>query len=198
MNKLFRRTSALLLIACLAGCVGTRVTLDPDNRFLPQDHPYYAWQFPPLTDGADRNRMMVMLDTAIRQGLNEELQRRGYQLATAAQAADFVILYRFSRQPLNALDAANAASSDPTRAWVESGRLNNPDRPVQRYESFAAYEQGQLELRLETRDGKLLWRGQASRLIEDMYPQQQALNADIHRALRKLLRGFPVREPAAN
>lgn len=193
LESTFRQLLAVPLLVSLllaVGCNTIKVHVDETNQLEPEQYQRYAWKFAPQKDDDGRNNALVMLDSAVRKAVNQQLQDRDYQL-TNTKDAEFTVVYQFHRQALGAIDAAHATTQDATKAWVESSGMGVVDHPRQRYESFGAYEDGYLELIVEAPDGKRLWRAEAHKLIEDFYPDQQSLDKSMHEAFRKMMRSFP-------
>ena len=171
-----------LLALAIAGCsqFDIRTRQDPSANFASLRT--FAWLPRDQAEPADQRVLDPAIDRRIRAAAEADLQAKGYRPAGTAPA-DFLLNYRFSTSPDDALHG-NRGASYAGGLW---GGWNGADAV---YES---YDVGTLYLAaLDPRTKQMFWVGAAcGRRLQNISYERRAERADT--AVAKILESFPKR-----
>ncbi len=185
------RLLILLPLVLLSACTGMKVEVAEKSLFDASQHQFYAWENTPMVNNSGREEVIFKVDAILRVQVNEQLQRRGYQMAGREQA-DFLVAYQY----LVSLEADQGGIISPTDEAAAARDLgddvNNTriyNHPVNPY-----IQRAKLALELTDPAGKKLWRAVGQQLVEDESPSDNALRQSLTRITGKMFRGFPDRD----
>jgi len=175
MTKLFSAAGAALAVAA---CSGISTTSDWDQSYDFSSLSTYAWMEQGLEAGVSEimlRRMYVAVD--------DELAAKGFTL-TEPDQADFLMAYHTGTQDRQQYDTYGYGAGGWWGGYWGGGMTTTTVR---------TYTEGTLILDMISREeNELIWRGSASKTIDEMDSPEQRVKT-IQEAVGKLLKDFPPR-----
>ena len=173
MRKLFAAAGAALAVAA---CSGISTTSDWDESYDFSSLSTYAWMAQGLEAGVSEimlRRMYVAVDDA--------LAAKGFTL-TEPDQADFLMAYHTGTQDRQQYDTYGYGSGGWWGGYWGGGMTTTTVR---------TYTEGTLILDMISREeNELIWRGSASKTIDQMDSPEQRVKT-VQAAVAKLLKDFP-------
>jgi hypothetical protein len=173
MRKLFAGAGAALAVAA---CSGISTTSDWDESYDFRSLSTYAWMEQGLEAGVSEimlRRMYVAVD--------DELAAKGFTL-TEPDQADFLMAYHTGTQDRQQYDTYGYGSGGWWGGYWGGGMTTTTVR---------TYTEGTLILDMISREeNELIWRGSASKTIDEMDSPEQRVKT-VQAAVGKLLKDFP-------
>ncbi|MGK0442245.1 MAG: hypothetical protein ACJA0N_002053 [Pseudohongiellaceae bacterium] len=190
MNKTFFVLIAVLL-AGLTACVGVETEHTDFTIFDNTQYKRYSWVTESLSSTSSSRKAAYTVDNSIRSSLNRLLRDKGYQLVVKDRA-EFFIDYRFSRTI--SIDQGDPMAT-PTAlqgAWDTSSSMSNPGFandfvPEQIFKNHLDFSM------VDSGTKKPLWRGTASKILEENSYEPEKVERVITKAVAKLFKDFPNR-----
>ncbi len=175
MRKLFAAGGAAL---ALAACSGISTTSDWDQSYDFSSLSTYAWMEQGLEAGVSEillRRMYAAVD--------DDLATKGFTL-TEPDRADFLMAYHTGTQDRQQYDTYGYGAGGWWGGYWGGGMTTTTVR---------TYTEGTLILDMISREeNELIWRGSASKTIDQMDSPEQRVNT-VQAAVAKLLKDFPPR-----
>jgi hypothetical protein len=173
MRKLFAAAGAALAVAA---CSGISTTSDWDQSYDFSSLSTYAWMEQGLEAGVSEimlRRMYVAVD--------DELTAKGFTL-TEPDQADFLMAYHTGTQDRQQYDTYGYGAGGWWGGYWGGGMTTTTVR---------TYTEGTLILDMISREeNELIWRGSASKTIDQMDSPEQRVKT-VQAAVGKLLKDFP-------
>lgn len=173
MRKLFAGAGAALAVAA---CSGISTTSDWDESYDFSSLSTYAWMAQGLEAGVSEimlRRMYVAVD--------DELATKGFTL-TEPDQADFLMAYHTGTQDRQQYDTYGYGAGGWWGGYWGGGMTTTTVR---------TYTEGTLILDMISREeNELIWRGSASKTIDEMDSPEQRVKT-VQAAVAKLLKDFP-------
>ena len=173
MRKLFAAAGAALAVAA---CSGISTTSDWDQSYDFSSLSTYAWMAQGLEAGVSEimlRRMYVAVD--------DELATKGFTL-TEPDQADFLMAYHTGTQDRQQYDTYGYGAGGWWGGYWGGGMTTTTVR---------TYTEGTLILDMVSREeNELIWRGSASKTIDEMDSPEQRVKT-VQAAVAKLLKDFP-------
>jgi hypothetical protein len=190
--KSIRTMSWIVLGAILVGCAGIQVSSDYDRNTNFSGLKTYDWISPTQPKTGDPRLDNTLLDSRIRSAVENQLNLKGYQKATAG-SPDFQLAYHASiEEKLNATTFDYYDYTYPSYYHPRYGFSG----PI--YTAFPAsqtyvyeYEEGTLLLdMIDPKTKKLIWRGIAVGTVQS-HATPEKREKRINQAVADMLRKFP-------
>jgi hypothetical protein len=160
----------------LAACSGISTTSDWDESFDFSGLSTYAWMDQGLEGGVSEIMLRRMYMAA-----DETLEGRGFT-RTDEEQADFIMAYHAGAQDRQQYDTYGYGAGGWWGGYWGGGMTTTTVR---------TYTEGTLILDVIDRDSnELVWRGSASRTIDQMEAPEQRVES-IRKAVEEMLRDFP-------
>lgn len=170
------RFAGLAVAVVAAACSGISTSADWDQAYDFSSLSSYAWLEQPLEPGVSEimlRRMYVAVD--------EALSARGFTKADADQA-DFIMAYHAGTQDRQQYDTYGYGAGGWWGGYWGGGMTTTTVR---------TYSEGTLILDVIDRErNELVWRGSASKTIDEMDSPEQRVKT-VQEAVAKMLKDFP-------
>jgi len=177
--SLRRSATRVAVLALLVGCAGIQVSSDWDPEFDFSRARSFTWLAGPHGESADLRATNELIDGRIREAIDAELMRRGYQKVEGSP--DLLVGYHLAFEKKMSVTSVNSYYGyDPY--WGPAGHWETRIRE---------YDVGTLVIDVvEAGSNELVWRGWGKgRVRENSSPAQSI--ADIRAAVSKILERFP-------
>ncbi|HEY3700300.1 MAG TPA: DUF4136 domain-containing protein [Spongiibacteraceae bacterium] len=190
-----RFTLKLMLLSLLAmalwACSSIDTDVQPAPGFRAADYRTYSWASPPLRIRKDQNanagsdQNLQRVDEQVRTAVDAELQRRGFQRVDNNAAA--LIDYRIGSQMTVSQPGINSPRDEADKMW-DLNRASATDTAIYNHPTLPYVESAELWLTLKSvQSGTVVWQGKSSTVIDSANPGKQVDNADIKKAVAKLI-----------
>lgn len=178
-----RLAALLLTVVALCACSSIETKVDAKPGFASRDYRLYAWATPPLPAGGDPN--LRKIDGAVREAVDADLQRRGFQQVERS-AAVALVDYRLATQMDTSQPGINSPRDEAAKMW-DLNSASPTDTAVYNHPTLPYVERSQLLLSIKSvaRD-EIVWQGSASKIIDNANPGQRVSTDDVRKAVAKL------------
>lgn len=176
---------AVLLSACTAG-----MQIDPpvEPTFDTRVHHNYAWLTSPMVDETGRAETIFHVDRLLRADVNQQLQHKGYRYVSR-DSADFLVDYRYS-ETLQVEQGNIVAPTEALQmAWEPPDDIQ--ETSMDDYLAPTYFQVMHIELLLLNPKGITLWGAKAHQTLDIQDPDDEALQAMLLPAVRKMLAHLP-------
>ncbi len=174
--KPYKAVMAVVAIVAIAGCSSTQIRTDYDQFATFRGLRTYAWIEEDASRGTNPSINNPLVDRRIRNAVDSELIRRGYQRVSSGNP-DFRIRYH-----VIGTDKVEIQSGS-SYGYYRYGYGND----VYSYE----YTEGTLVIDIiDGKDNRLIWRGWARKALDDN-PHPEQVDMYVRQAVQKLLKEFP-------
>jgi hypothetical protein len=181
------RIAPFLLGLMLAACAGIEVNTHYDPKAVPQLESFRTYAWLPQPEGKDPRVYNDIIDSYIRQAVDQELQGRGYKQVEANANPDFRIGWQ------GAIDSkvdVSTVNSYYGYGWAPywNPYYGGAGAP---YTHVYEYEQGTIILDMvDAKANKLVWRGTAQAEVNEN-PSASHTQKRINEAVDEMLSRFP-------
>lgn len=179
----------VLLLSLLTACIGTKVKVKT-NEFNATAYQTYAWAAEPIKKDI-RKDPYFYLDQYLRRSVDRTLSHKGYQLVARAEA-DFVVEYRYLQSSTPDQGGIISPLDEQNTAW-DMGRDVNETALYHHYVPAEILRSNLMILLDDTKTGKTVWQGVASKIIEGDVNDKSVIKHAMELIIPKLLASVPTR-----
>jgi hypothetical protein len=181
LMRLFSLAMLICFAVLAAGCSTISVKYDFDKEADFAAYGTFAWLQEPVSavgDAKAAKQMNTLLDKRIRTAVEAELQARGMTVNT--ETPDVLLVYHTGVD--SKIDVTDWGYSYPTRYGGWYGGSN-----IDVYE----YEEGTLIVDLiDARSNQLVWRGEATKTLEDN-PSPEQMDQNLREVVGRMFANYP-------
>lgn len=192
---LHRLIPVLCTTLLLGGCLGIKTSQWQATGFAAAQPgwQYYRWDDPPLS-GDEHGDGMVVVDSALRQQVDQSLAALGYR--EDPQRAQFELDYRVGdtaeagqtgpSYPMGPREEFERVMAGPNAEYEVSSRFYT-------HQTLGYHQVSHLKLTIyDIASSRILWEASSSKLVDDPNASAQRVASQVAKATRKMLKPFPA------